>query len=73
MSQLAYRPYIRPLIREQQHRGVRSVLSLLGIVNKPLRTTLANRLGGAPGSSGSLLADPVFEPTFGWTESDVTL
>lgn len=73
MSQLAYRPYIRPLIREQQHRGVRSVLSLLGIVNKPLRATLANRLGGAPGSSGSLLADPVFEPTFGWTESDVTL
>lgn len=73
MSQLAYHPYIRPLIREQQHRGVRSVLSLLGIVNKPLRTTLANRLGGAPGSSGSLLADPVFEPTFGWTESHVTL
>ena len=73
MSQLSYRPYIRPLIREQQHRGVRSVLSLLGIVNKPLRTTLAKRLGGAPGSSGSLLSDPVFEPTFGWTESDITL
>lgn len=73
MSQLPYRPYIRPLIREQQHRGVRSVLSLLGIVNKPLRTTLARRLGGAPGTPGSLLSDPVFEPTFGWTESEVTL
>ena len=73
MTQLPYRPYIRPLIREQQHRGVRSVLSLLGIVNKPLRTTLTKRLGGAPGSTGSLLADPVFEPTFGWTESNVTL
>lgn len=73
MNQLAYRPYIRPLIREQQHRGVRSVLSLLGIINQPLRTHLTRQLGAPAGTQGSLLADPVFEPTFGWTESDVNL
>ncbi|WP_295763806.1 DEAD/DEAH box helicase [Undibacterium sp.] len=73
MSQLNYRPYILPLIQEQQHRGVRSVLSLLGVVNQPLRTHLTARLGAPPGTQGALLADPVFEPTFGWTESDLNL
>ncbi len=73
MSNVAYRPYIQPLIREQQNRGVRSVLGLLGIVNRPLRTLLKKRLGGSPGAPGALLADPVFEPTFGWTESDETI
>jgi len=68
MSKIAYRQYIQPLIKEQKNRGVRSILGLLGIVNKPLRTLLAKRLGGTPGSPGALLADPVFEPTFGWTE-----
>ena len=70
MSQLNYRPYIRPLIQEQQHRGVRSILSLLGIVNNSLRNHLTHKLGAAPGTPGALLADPVFEPTFGWTESE---
>ncbi|WP_062788646.1 DEAD/DEAH box helicase [Aquitalea pelogenes] len=68
-----YRPYVEPLIQAHRQRGVRSVLSLLGIANDGMRQRLAQMLGGQPGSRNALLADPVFEPTFGWQESAETL
>lgn len=45
-------------------RSSRSITSLLGVANTPLRKFLVNTLK----QPGTLLADPVFEPTFGWTE-----
>lgn len=68
-----YRPYIEPLIQAHRQRGVRSVLSLLGIANDGMRRRLAEMLGGQPGSRHALLADPVFEPTFGWQEAEPVL
>lgn len=68
-----YRPYIEPLIQAHRQRGVRSVLSLLGIAHDGMRQRLAEMLGGQPGSRNALLADPVFEPTFSWQEAEPTL
>lgn len=68
-----YRPYIEPLIQAHRQRGVRSVLSLLGIANDGMRQRLGEMLGGQPGSRNALLADPVFEPTFGWQEAEPAL
>lgn len=68
-----YRPYIEPLIQAHRQRGVHSVLSLLGIANEGMRRRLAEMLGSQPGSRNALLADPVFEPTFGWQEAEPVL
>ncbi len=71
MTSTPYRPYIEPLVKELTSRGTRSALSLLGIGNPALRQTLARQLDAPPGEG--LLADPVFEPTFGWTESGTSM
>lgn len=68
-----YRPYIEPLIQAHRQRGVRSALSLLGIANEGMRRRLTEMLGAQPGSRHALLADPVFEPTFGWQEAEPVL
>lgn len=69
----AYRPYLQPLIKELASRGQRSAQSLMAITNPALRKHLQRQLSGEPGSGASLLADPVFEPTFGWEESNVDM
>lgn len=71
MTSTPYRPYIEPLVKELTSRGTRSALSLLGIGNPALRQTLTRQLDAPPGEG--LLADPVFEPTFGWTESGTSM
>ncbi|OHX11544.1 hypothetical protein BI347_17950 [Chromobacterium sphagni] len=68
-----YRPYIQPLIKDLLTRSQRAALGLLGVSSKPLRIFLTKELSQAAGEAGSLLADPVFEPTFGWTPSDQTM
>lgn len=68
-----YRPYIQPLIQAHRQRGVRSALSLLGISNDAMRARLAEKLGAEPGTRDALLADPLFEATFGWREAMETL
>lgn len=73
MSNSPYLPYIQPLLAELGTRSRRAALSLMGISNTSLRTHLTGQLSGDPGSPSSLLADPVFEPTFGWTESGITM
>jgi DEAD/DEAH box helicase domain-containing protein len=72
-SELKYRPYIEPLIDELNTRSQRSALGLLGLANRPLRTFLGEQMTKTPGEIGSLLADPVFEPTYGWQESQETM
>ena len=68
-----YTPYIQPLIGDLLTRSQRAALGLLGVSSKPLRTFLTNELSKLAGVEGSLLADPVFEPTFGWTLSGQTM
>lgn len=68
-----YRAYIQPLIHDLLTRSQRAALGLLGVSSKPLRHFLTAELGKPAGAAGSLLADPVFEPTFGWTPCDQTM
>ena len=49
------------------------MLSQLSLRSKALRKYLANLYDLPPGQEGALLADPVFEATFGWTLADVDM
>ncbi len=61
------------LAEQLGRRATRAVVGLRGFRSDALRAYLAERLGRAPGTEGSLLADPVFETTFGWQPSARTL
>lgn len=61
--------FFSSLHHELVTRSSRSITSLLGVANAPLRSFLVNTLK----KPGALLADPVFEPTFGWMESKATM
>jgi DEAD/DEAH box helicase domain-containing protein len=50
----------------------RAILGLLGFRTPALREHLRELLERPPGESGAMLADPVFEATFGWRTADVT-
>lgn len=51
----------------------RAAQGLLSLGNPQLRQFLHDQLTAPPGTPGAWLADPVFEPTFGWQESTETM
>src|SRR5438093_10851396 len=54
-------------LAEQLNRGAtRAALGLLSFRSDPLREHLRAVFQSAPGTGDSFLADPVFEPSFGW-------
>ncbi|WP_020561144.1 DEAD/DEAH box helicase [Thiofilum flexile] len=57
------------LAEQLTNRAGRSVLGLTGFRNDALRNYLDEQFKQKPGAAGSLLADPVFEATFGWKQS----
>jgi ATP-dependent helicase YprA (DUF1998 family) len=61
------------LAEQLTRRATRAVLGLTGFRNDALREHLRERFGQDPGISGSFLADPVFEATFGWQQANVTM
>ncbi len=61
------------LAEQLSRRATRAVVGLRGLRSDALRAYLAARLDQAPGTEGALLADPVFEATFGWQLSTKTL
>ena len=61
------------LIPELAQRSALGAVSRLAVNNRPLRQFLADNLGAAPGSGKGLMADPVFEATFGWVQADKML
>lgn len=61
------------LAEQLTRRATRAVLGLTGFRNDALREHLRERFGQDPGISGSFLADPVFEATFGWQQAKVTM
>lgn len=66
--------YFSALLENLNTRGERAVQGLLGLGNTQLRKFVHERLSNMNGiASGGLLADPVFEPTFGWEESNQTM
>jgi Lhr-like helicase len=65
--------YFDSLITELKTRSSRAIQSLLSLESKPLRDFVNEKLAATPGSKDALLADPVFEPTFGWLKSGASL
>ncbi len=58
--------YFSKLLPELAAKSVQAAIRRLHIQNKPLAAYLRNTLSTQLGIKGSLLGDPVFEPTFGW-------
>lgn len=65
--------YFTALTTNLSARSERAAQGLLSLGNPRLRQFLHDQLTATPGTPGALLADPVFEPTFGWRESDETM
>ena len=65
--------HFEALLGELGQRTRSAVLSRLGFVNKPLYCYLENLFSKPLGETGCLLADPTFEPTFGWRQANETM
>ena len=61
---------ISDLVNDLSVRSGRAIISQLGLRSPALRTHLEHLYAQEPGSPGALLADPVFEAAFGWTQAD---
>lgn len=66
-------PYYSDLLEQACQRTKESTLSVLGINDPELREHLAEQMSQLPGSKFSFLAPPVFEHTFAWKQSPVTM
>lgn len=60
------------LTRRLSRTSSRATASRLGFAHKGLRNWVRDSLGQSAGSDNSLLAEPVFEGTFGWESSGKT-
>lgn len=65
--------YFSALTTNLSLRSERAAQGLLGLGNSQLRQFLHKQLTATPGTPGAWLADPVFEPTFGWREGSATM
>ncbi len=65
--------YFSALTGNLSTRSERAAQGLLSLGNPQLRQFLHDQLTASPGTPGAWLADPVFEPTFGWQESTETM
>jgi len=61
--------YFSTLVQELGQRAARSLISKFSPVSNPLRAHLHEKFECQPGDSGSFLADPVFEASFGWDQA----
>jgi len=67
------RTYFASLLPEMAKRSTRATLSKLGFSNVSLRKHLREVFASGLGREGSFLGTPVFEATFGWTQSERTM
>lgn len=65
--------YFSSLVEQSLSRSTESTLSILGITDPKLRSHLSNVMSSECGSEGSFLSQPIFEQTFGWAESELTM
>lgn len=65
--------YFSALVDQALSRTTESTLSILSITDPGLREHLAGLMRAECGKDGSFLAPPLFEQTFGWSESDFTM
>ncbi|WP_163931414.1 DEAD/DEAH box helicase [Paraferrimonas sp. SM1919] len=65
--------YFSNLIHQSINRTTESTLSVLGVNNPHLRAHLNQVMRKEAGETGSFLADPLFEHTFGWQQAEPTM
>lgn len=65
--------YFSSLIEQTVSRTTEATLSMLSITDAALREHLSDVMRRECGQEGSFLAPPLFEQTFGWEESDVSM
>src|SRR5690554_983850 len=65
--------YFSTLVEQALSRTTESTLGVLSITDAGLRAHLGKLMRQEPGQPGSFLATPLFEQTFGWESSDVTM
>ncbi len=65
--------YFKDIVNRINQRSAEATLSLLGIKHPGLRQHLKSIYEQPVSTSTSFLADPVFEPLFGWQEDKVTM
>src|SRR5690606_41064816 len=65
--------YFSSLVEQSLSRSTESTLGILGITDPKLRQHLTNVMSSECGSEGSFLSQPIFEQTFGWAESELTM
>lgn len=65
--------YFSTLVDQALSRTTESTLSILSITDPGLREHLTGLMRAECGKDGSFLAPPLFEQTFGWEESDLTM
>ena len=61
------------VVRDLSQRASRALSSQLGLRSPELRRFLTDTFEAPAGSDGALLADPVFEATFGWRPAQQTM
>ncbi|MDP4835774.1 MAG: DEAD/DEAH box helicase [Burkholderiales bacterium] len=65
--------YFSSLLSELRTRSARATVGTLGFSNQILRRHLLSLLSREYGSVGSLIAEPVFEATFGWKTAEKSM
>lgn len=65
--------YFSSLVKQSLSRTTEATLSVSGIVHPGLREHLSAQMNAECGKSGSFLAPPMFEQTFGWRAADRTM
>lgn len=65
--------FFSSLLPALANRTTHATISKLGFSNQPLRKHLMEVFDRPHGQEGSFLGEPVFEATFGWQQSAVTL
>lgn len=65
--------YFSSLVEQALSRSTESTLSILSITNPNLRKHLTEAMNAECGKEGSFLASPLFEQTFGWAETSLTM
>lgn len=70
MTSQAFKPFYSKIVPDVLANATEAVLGLRGFRNAALRSHLREAIGSHAGTGDSMLAEPVFEGTFGWKPAE---
>jgi len=73
MASPTLKPFYSKIVPDVLANATEAVLGLRGFRNTALRTHLREAIGSPAGTGESMLAEPVFEATFGWKRAEVSM